>query len=184
MTNVPGAPGAADSGTAPEPVGERKVSETLHFARRNPKLLIGTGVVLVLLLTGLVGPLFIDHGPNVYVGPKSQPPSSEYWMGTTSFGQDIWAQFVYGLRSTFLVGALGGAAGALFVVGAVLVVPRTGVAVFFICVVLGQVLGAAVLDQFGAFGLDSHAITWPRVLGILLLLVGVALTQAEQWLTS
>lgn len=115
MTNVPGAPGAADSGAAPEPVAERKVSETLHFARRNPKLLIGTGIVLALLLTGLIGPLFIDHGPNVYVGPKSQPPSSEYWMGTTSFGQDIWAQFVYGLRSTFLVGALGG--GIAFVVG-------------------------------------------------------------------
>ncbi|WP_017581858.1 ABC transporter permease [Nocardiopsis valliformis] len=115
MTNVPGAPGAADSGAAPEPVAERRVSETLHFARRNPKLLIGTGIVLALLLTGLIGPLFIDHGPNVYVGPKSQPPNSEYWMGTTSFGQDIWAQFVYGLRSTFLVGALGG--GIAFVVG-------------------------------------------------------------------
>lgn len=114
MTNVPGAPGAADS-AAPEPVAERKVSETLHFARRNPKLLIGSGVVLTLLLIGLIGPLFIDHGPNVYVGPKSQPPSSEYWFGTTTFGQDIWAQFVYGLRSTFVTGALGG--GIAFIIG-------------------------------------------------------------------
>lgn len=36
-------------------------------------------------------------------------------MGTTSFGQDIWAQFVHGLRSTFITGALGG--GIAFVVG-------------------------------------------------------------------
>ncbi|WP_017585025.1 ABC transporter permease [Nocardiopsis ganjiahuensis] len=115
MSNIPGAPGAADGASAPEAVGERKVSETLHFARRNPKLLIGSSIVLILLLTGLIGPLFVDHGPNEYVGPQSQPPSSEYWFGTTTFGQDIWAQFVHGLRSTFFTGALGG--GIAFVVG-------------------------------------------------------------------
>jgi peptide/nickel transport system permease protein len=113
MTNVPGAPGTADPGTAPGP--ERKVSETLHFARRNPKLLIGSSVVIGLLLLGLIGPLFVTEGPNVYIGPKNQPPSSEYWMGTTAFCQDIWAQFVYGLRSTFVTGALGG--GIAFVIG-------------------------------------------------------------------
>ncbi|MBQ1083722.1 MULTISPECIES: ABC transporter permease [unclassified Nocardiopsis] len=115
MSNIPGAPGATDTGGAPDASGERRVSETLHFARRNPKLLIGSGIVLTLLAIGLIGPLFIDHGPNVYVGPQSQPPSSEYWLGTTTFGQDIWAQFVYGLRSTFLTGLLGG--GIAFIVG-------------------------------------------------------------------
>ncbi|MBR8740739.1 ABC transporter permease [Nocardiopsis sp. MG754419] len=114
MSNVAGAPGA-DAATPAEPVAERGRSEILHFAGRNPKLLIGAGVVLTLLLTGLIGPLFVDHGPNEYIGPKNQPPSGEYWLGTTSFGQDIWAQFVYGLRSTFMIGALGG--GIAFLLG-------------------------------------------------------------------
>lgn len=114
MTNVPGAPGAADS-TAPEPVAERKVSETLHFARRNPKLLIGLSIVLGFLVLGLVGPLFVDHGPNEYVGPQTQSPNGEYWFGTTTFGQDVWAQFVHGVRSTFIIGFLGG--GIAFVIG-------------------------------------------------------------------
>ena len=48
---------------------------------------------------------------------------------------------------------IGGAAGALFVLGGIMVAPRLGVAAFFTCIVLGQVLGAAVLDQFGAFGI-------------------------------
>jgi len=45
--------------------------------------------------------------------------SSEYWFGTTSFGQDVYAQFVYGLRAAFVVGALGGGIAWLlgFVVG-------------------------------------------------------------------
>lgn len=114
MSHVAGAPGA-DGTTNPEPIGERKISETLHFARRNIKLLIGSGIVLGFLLLGLIGPLFVDHGPNVYIGEQSQPPSSQHWLGTTSFGQDIWSQFVYGVRSTFVTGALGG--GIAFVLG-------------------------------------------------------------------
>ncbi|MFI6574322.1 ABC transporter permease [Nocardiopsis sp. NPDC050513] len=111
MSDVAGTPGTAAGG----PAAERRFSETLHFARRNPKLLIGLGVVLAFLVTGLVGPVFVDHDPNEYVGPQSQPPSGEYWLGTTTFGQDVWAQFVHGLRSTFLIGAFGG--GVAFAVG-------------------------------------------------------------------
>ncbi|XKK40881.1 ABC transporter permease [Nocardiopsis sp. ARC36] len=112
MTNVAGAPGAQP---AAEPAAPRKGSETLHYARRNPKLLIGLGIVLAFLLLGLIGPLFVDHGPNEYVGPQSQPPNGEFWLGTTSFGQDIWAQFVFGVRTTFLIGVFGG--GVAFVIG-------------------------------------------------------------------
>lgn len=115
MSEIAGAPGTADAAGGPEPTTERKTSEFLHFAVRNPKLLIGLGIVLSLLLLGIIGPLFIEHGPNEYVGPKSQPPNGEYWLGTTSFGQDVWAQFVFGLRSTFLIGVFGG--GVAFVIG-------------------------------------------------------------------
>lgn len=76
---------------------------------------------------------------------------------------------------------VGGAAGALFVLGGVLIAPKLGVAVFFTCVVLGQVLGAALIDQFGAFGLAGHVITWPRALGILFVIAGAALTQTGSW---
>ncbi|MFL1378339.1 MULTISPECIES: ABC transporter permease [unclassified Nocardiopsis] len=115
MSDIAGAPGTAEAAGATEPTAERKTSEVLHFAVRNPKLLIGLGIVLGMLLLGIIGPFFIDHGPNEYVGPKSQAPNGEYWFGTTSFGQDVWAQFVFGLRSTFLIGAFGG--GVAFVIG-------------------------------------------------------------------
>jgi peptide/nickel transport system permease protein len=94
--------------------------ETLHYALRNPKLVAGFGVVLVLLLLGLIGPLLMGHGdPNDYVGPHSVPPNGTYWFGTTTFGQDVFAQFVHGLRATFLVGVVGGgvAAAIAMVVG-------------------------------------------------------------------
>ncbi len=85
----------------------------LYFALRNKKVVGGFLVILGFLLLGLIAPLFADHGPNEYVGPPAAPPSGEYWLGTTTFGQDIFLQFTSGLRSTFLVGLLGGGIAAL-----------------------------------------------------------------------
>lgn len=92
----------------PETGAVGKRSEHLYFALRNPKVVIGLTIVLGLLLLGLLGPLFLPGDPNEYVGPKSEAPSGEYWMGTTYFGQDVFAQFVHGLRSSYAVGGLGG----------------------------------------------------------------------------
>jgi transporter family-2 protein len=79
---------------------------------------------------------------------------------------------------------IGGAAGALFVLGGIMAAPKLGVAAFFTCIVLGQVVGSAVLDQFGAFGLDAQPISWTRSVGILLVVAGAAMTQAQSWLGS
>ncbi|MBG0832918.1 ABC transporter permease [Planomonospora sp. ID67723] len=87
--------------------------EALHFAVRNGKLLVGLAVLLPLLALALLGPALAEGDPNAYVGTPAQAPSGEYWFGTTMFGQDVFAQFVYGLRVTFLVGLLGGGLAAL-----------------------------------------------------------------------
>ncbi|WP_405147407.1 ABC transporter permease [Sphaerisporangium sp. NBC_01403] len=107
MTALPEVPARG----AESPPGVRR--EALYFAVRNTKLVIGAGVVLVLLALGLAGPLLVAAQPNEYVGLPMRPPSGEYWFGTTTFGQDIFAQFVYGLRTTFLVGVLGGGVAAI-----------------------------------------------------------------------
>ncbi|WP_067186660.1 ABC transporter permease [Microtetraspora niveoalba] len=87
--------------------------EAPRFVPRNGKLIAGLTVVLAFLLAALFVPLTVDHAPNEYVGPAAAPPSAEYWFGTTTFGQDVFAQFVYGLRATFLVGLLGGGLAAV-----------------------------------------------------------------------
>jgi peptide/nickel transport system permease protein len=104
---------AAPAATAAPVTGIRASREALYFARRNRKLVAGLAVVLLFLLVAAVGPLLTDHGPNEYVGPPAQRPSARYWFGTTMFGQDVFAQFTHGLRSTFLVGLLGGGLAAL-----------------------------------------------------------------------
>src|SRR5699024_6295437 len=94
-------------------IGER--GEHLYFALRNPKVVIGLTVVTAFLLLGAFGPFYVSADPNAYIGPKSAAPSGQYWLGTTYFGQDVFAQCVHGLRSSYVVGGLGG--GIAFVIG-------------------------------------------------------------------
>ncbi len=90
-----------------------KTSEALHFALRNTKLRVGVVILLFFVVLAWVGPKLTEHKPFDYAGPMNGPPSAENWFGTTSFGEDVYTQFVYGLGSTFVVGLLGGGLGTL-----------------------------------------------------------------------
>ena len=83
-------------------------SEILFFALRNTKLRIGVFIVALFAFLAIFGPYFAKYEPQDFAGPGYNPPSGEYWLGTTTFGRDVFSQFVYGLRSTFLVGFVGG----------------------------------------------------------------------------
>ena len=69
--------------------------------------------MLVFLVLAIVGPWLTDADPFEFGYPIGEPPSSEHWLGTTAPGQDVFAQFVYGLRSSFIVGALAGCVAAV-----------------------------------------------------------------------
>lgn len=92
---------------------KRHRNETLYFAFRNKKLVFGLTLVLAFLVFAIVGPWFAKAGPFDFGFPTAHPPSSDNWFGTTLPGQDVYAQFVNGLRATFLVGALGATVASL-----------------------------------------------------------------------
>ncbi len=120
-TRVSGAP-AADIGVAAEAAGKadegrvevattahhRELREMLYFALRDKRIVFGAGVVLFFVALSIVGPIIDPNDPLAYVGPQSAPPDGTFWFGTTTFGEDVFAQFVNGLQSTFIVGLLGG----------------------------------------------------------------------------
>ncbi|OPX37950.1 MAG: peptide ABC transporter permease [Desulfobacteraceae bacterium 4484_190.1] len=90
-----------------------KKNELLYFASRNRKFLFGASTLLFFILVAVVGPMLTKYPPGEYVASGPQPPSSEHWLGTTTFGQDVFSQFVYGLRASFLVGLVGGGLGTV-----------------------------------------------------------------------
>jgi peptide/nickel transport system permease protein len=91
----------------------KKKNEILFFALKNTKLRIGLAIVLFFVVLTFVGPLLTRYKPDEFVGPPANPPSSEFWFGTTTFGEDVFTQLVYGLGATFLVGIVGGGLGTI-----------------------------------------------------------------------
>jgi peptide/nickel transport system permease protein len=91
----------------------RRRNETIYFAARNRKLVVGLSVVLLLLVLAIVGPWLTHADPFEFCYPTGEAPSRDNWLGTTAAGQDVFSQFVHGLRSSFVVGALAGGVAAL-----------------------------------------------------------------------
>lgn len=70
---------------------------------------------------------------------------------------------------------LGGVVGAVFVASGPVIAPVIGALLFFVCIVAGQLIGAAIADHFGAFGLEVRKISLQRAIGLALVLVGAVL---------
>jgi peptide/nickel transport system permease protein len=119
MTEV-GHAESVSTGTAEIPVvfveelqPHRERREIAYFALRNRKLVIGLSVVLFFLVLAIVGPWLTDADPFEFGFPTGESPSLDHWLGTTAPGQDVFAQFVTGLRASFVVGAVAGCVAAV-----------------------------------------------------------------------
>ena len=69
----------------------------------------------------------------------------------------------------------GGLIGATFVYLTVVVVPELGAGGLLAALVAGQLAGGLAIDHFGLFGLQAVSISAPRVIGLVLLVLGAAL---------
>ena len=86
----------------------------------NVKFLLGSGIVLLILLIGLLGPLFWDT-EMAYTGsaPLNLPPmwseggSFDHPLGTESNGRDMLAQLIVGTPSSLKIGFLAAIFGML-----------------------------------------------------------------------
>jgi bacterial/archaeal transporter family-2 protein len=71
---------------------------------------------------------------------------------------------------------MGGVMGLLIVFTVTYAGPRIGVAATVGILIAGQLVMGAAIDRWGLMGSERIALHWPRVLGILLLAVGAALS--------
>ncbi len=78
----------------------------LHAAKVSKMVKAGFAIVVFFCVVALVSFIYMPYNPLVTVGPDFAPPSSKFWFGTTNIGQDVFSQWMYGSRSTLLVGFL------------------------------------------------------------------------------
>jgi transporter family-2 protein len=70
-----------------------------------------------------------------------------------------------------------GAALGVFVVAAItLAGPRIGTTATVALLIAGQLGAALAIDRLGWFGVDRVAVSWARLIGVVLLVAGAALT--------
>lgn len=68
----------------------------------------------------------------------------------------------------------GGFLGIVYLWAGVVVTPRLGVAPTFGLIVVGQIVTAMAMDHFGLFNVQVNPVTLSKVLGVVLVIVGVA----------
>lgn len=90
--------------------------------RRHRLATLGLAVLVLLILSAIFAPFLAEHGPTqIDLRARSQPPSSEHWLGTDGTGRDIFARILYGGRISLSVGVVAVSIAALvgIVVGSI-----------------------------------------------------------------
>jgi len=95
-----------------------KSSEKMSEQKRHSKLAdffirmvkekpLGTagGIITLLLLVVVIFARFIaPYGANELAGPRLQPPSSHFWLGTDNLGRDMLSRVIFGAQISVIVG--------------------------------------------------------------------------------
>lgn len=81
------------------PKRHRPIVVLLRRAWRLPRTRIGVTLVLLLVGTALIGPLFAPHDPAAFAGIPYGKPSGSTLLGTDNLGRDVLSRFLWGGRS-------------------------------------------------------------------------------------
>jgi peptide/nickel transport system permease protein len=144
--------------------------------RKNRLAFIGLWILAAVILTGLLGPFMAPFDPHsVGVGRRYHPLGIKFFMGTDNLGRDILSRFLWGARTSLLVGF--SAAAASTVLGVLIgtlsgffgrrtddllmrvtelfqVIPR-----FFLALLAVALFGASILNVIVAIGILSWPVT-------------------------
>ncbi|WP_071431177.1 ABC transporter permease [Angelakisella massiliensis] len=83
----------------------KKRKSGFYYFLHNRNGMIGLCGVMLIVLIGLIGPILIPK-PEGYSTDILQAPSAAHWLGTDGLGLDIFAQLVWGARTSLYVSIL------------------------------------------------------------------------------
>ena len=74
------------------------------FARRNPTIVVGGFLLLVLVLLAIAAPWITSDPFRQAPVNRLRAPSSQFWFGTDRYGRDVFSRTLYGARVSLVVG--------------------------------------------------------------------------------
>jgi peptide/nickel transport system permease protein len=82
---------------------------------KSMKFKIGLLIAVIIVGLGVIGPFFVPN-PTTITSARLEPPSAQHLLGTTQFGQDVFAQLCYGIQNSLVIGGVAGGLGTLIAV--------------------------------------------------------------------
>jgi peptide/nickel transport system permease protein len=78
-----------------------------YFIRRNPRVIIGGVLVIILLGVALFAPLIAPYDPIAQdISRNLEPPGPDHWLGTDDLGRDVLSRVIWGSRISLSVGVI------------------------------------------------------------------------------
>jgi peptide/nickel transport system permease protein len=87
-----------------EAVASARKGGAWRFVRRNPTLVAGTVILVLIAAIALLAPLIAGDPVAMKPVNRLKPPSAQNLFGTDHLGRDVWARTVYGARISLVVG--------------------------------------------------------------------------------
>ena len=116
----------------------RKQSALMAALNRNRLSWLGIGMLAVIFAIAIFAPLISPHDPlEQNILHRLEPPSSEFWLGTDSYGRDVLSRLFHGARISLTIGFL--AVLIAMIVGSTLGVLAGYIGGFFDQIVMGIV---------------------------------------------
>jgi bacterial/archaeal transporter family-2 protein len=88
--------------------------------------------------------------------------------------REPWLSGTMGVRSSW-ISWTGGIFGAIYIAISIIMLPRLGAATVVALIVVGQMIGSLIFDQFGLLGVPQHSATLARIAGATFLIFGAVL---------
>lgn len=102
-----GTPGPAPVGGLPAAGGRHPATHALarlsSAVRSNRKAMVGAALLVLFCLVSAFPGLIAHDDPNAQIYGRSLGPSMRHLLGTTAYGQDMFAQVVWGARPVLLI---------------------------------------------------------------------------------
>jgi transporter family-2 protein len=113
---------------------------------------------------------------------------SPWWAGFISYlgGTLVMLLVAMALREPLHISAFGKASslswtggffGAVYIAISIFMLPRLGATTTVALIVLGQMIGSLAFDHFGFLGVVEQSVTFPRVIGAAMIILGVVFTR-------
>ncbi len=86
------------------PSARRPNSPVWSWMRRNPTIVFGVAILLLLVALAVLAPWLAEDPLAFEPTNRLKRPSDQFWFGTDQFGRDVYSRVVYGSRISLIVG--------------------------------------------------------------------------------